>query len=281
MRIAILADIHGNVPALEAVLADIATQEVDEVLVGGDLVGRGPQGSRVVQRIRSLGYPTIGGNHEDYLLEFRRGAIPADWRTTEEWAAARFMAAELENDDVAFIQNLEFRICRPGLELVHGTPASNREGIGPWTSDAELCTHLDQIREDVLVCAHTHRPLERRLGQRAVINVGSVGLPFNRDRRAQYAILSCGSGIEVELRQVEYDLDHIFAIYKSSGFLAAGGITARLLLLELEHAESLLVPFLEWARVRQIPATLDALEPFLAFRQPGESLRDFFQRLHR
>ncbi len=72
-RIAVIADIHGNMPALEAVISDLADQAVDEVLVGGDLVGRGPEGSRVVKRVRELGWPAIGGNHEDYLLAFRRG----------------------------------------------------------------------------------------------------------------------------------------------------------------------------------------------------------------
>lgn len=83
-RIAIIADIHANVPALEAVLADIETVGVDEVLVNGDLVGRGPSGSAVVDRIRELGWRSTRGNHEDYHLQFRREEVPEEWLTAEE-----------------------------------------------------------------------------------------------------------------------------------------------------------------------------------------------------
>ena len=118
-RIAVLADIHGNMPAFEAVLDDLSHQQVDEVLVGGDLVGRGPQGSRVVRRVRALGLPAIRGNHEEYLLEFR-GELSDERREAEEWAAARWMAAELEEDDVHLPLGLAFLL----------VPA--RSEVGAW-----------------------------------------------------------------------------------------------------------------------------------------------------
>ncbi len=281
-RIAILSDIHGNVPALEAVISDLATQELDEILVGGDLVGRGPEGSRVVQRVRELGWPAIGGNHEDYLLAFRRGDIPGEWRTAEEWAAGRWMAAELDDTDAAYLETLPFSIGRPDLRLVHGTPRTNREGIGPWTGDDELADHLGGVDERVLACAHTHRPLVRDVGGRLVVNVGAVGLPFNRDHRAQYAILTSGGthGWQVELRQVAYDLERIFEIYETSGFLEQGGVTARLLRMELEHASPILVPFQHWAKTVGVEATSAQLERFLEVFEPGQSLREFFERLN-
>jgi len=281
--IAVVSDVHGNVPALEAVLDDLAGRGVDEVLVGGDLVGRGPQGSRVVKRIRGLGFPAIKGNHEDYLLDFRHGRVPEEWLEGEEWAASRFMAAELDPDDAAYVAALPFSLTRPGLFLVHGSPRSNREGIGPWTDTDELEELLDGLPEELLVCAHTHRPLERAAAGRRAVNVGSVGLPFNRDRRAQYAIFhrrrGAAEGFEVEFRQVAYDLEEIFEIYRSSGFLERGGITARLLYLELEHATPMLVPFLEWVRARGVRASETELEAFLGEFRPDEPLRDFFARL--
>ncbi len=281
-RLAIIADIHGNIPALDAVLDDIAGQGIDETLVGGDLVGRGPQGAAVVRRVRALGLPTIGGNHEDYLLSFRAGDIPDPWRVDEEWAAARWMADELDEPDATFIATLPFSLKRPGMRLVHGTPVSNRDGIGPWTEDGEIDTHLGSIIEDVLVCAHTHRPLVRRTTRGTVINVGSTGLPFNRDQRAQYAIverLAPDQPWTVELLQVPYDLTKIFDLYDTTGFLRHGGITARLLRLELEHATPLLVPFLAWAKATDLPPIGAQLEPFLAFRKLDEPLRVFYGRL--
>lgn len=270
MRLAILSDIHGNVPALEAVHRDLRTQGVDEILVAGDLVGRGPQGSAVVDYVRQQGWPTLKGNHEDYLLAFRRREVPEEWWQLEEWAASRWLAAELGDADEVFIDGLPFSLERPGLEVVHGTPTSNRQGIGPWTDDATLRRHVAGLDASILICAHTHRPLQRTVDGTCVVNIGSVGLPFNRDPRAQYGLFTWHQGAwQTELRQVDYDRDRLRAIYRSSGFLAAGGITARLLELEVEHATPILVPFLSWAEATGAVKSIDSLNPFLSVFRPA------------
>lgn len=279
-RLAIIADIHGNMPALEAVLDDIAGRSVDEILVGGDLVGRGPEGNAVVSRIRGLGLEAIGGNHEEYVIGARRGALPDAWPGTDVWDAARFMAADLEEANERYLDTLPFCLARPGLLLVHGTPSSNREGIGPWTDEQTVSRHLADAGAPLLVCGHTHRPLVRHVAGGRVVNVGSVGLPFNHDPRAQYAIFERRANAwQVELRQVAYDLDLLLAIYESSGFLAAGGVTARLLRLEVEHASPLLVPFLAWAEATRTAPDSANLSHFLAVYQPGDPLPAFYRRL--
>jgi predicted phosphodiesterase len=283
MKIAVISDIHGNVPALEAVVADLAARRVDEVLVGGDLVGRGPQGSAVVQRIVAQGWPCIRGNHEDYLLQFRRHQIPDGWLEADEWSASRWMAAELTDTDVAYIDSLPFSITselEPRLRLVHGSPRSNNEGLGPWTSDEEIEENFELVDEPVLVCAHTHRPLEHYFDKGMVINVGSVGLPFNGDRRAQYAIFHCdGPDLEVEFRQVDYELDDTLDLYESTGFLEQGGVTAQLLRMELENAQPFLVPFLYWARTLDISPSAERIDEFLRVYDPEELIKSFVSRL--
>lgn len=282
-RLGVISDIHGNVPALEAVLADLKDQGLDEILVGGDLVGRGPQGSEVVRRIAKLGWPCVRGNHEDYVLGFRQGRVPEDWLEADEWSASRWMASELGPAEVDYIDALPMEVFSrivPNLRLVHGTPRSNTEGIGPWTRDHAIEEHVAGIEERYLVCGHTHRPLLRQSPSGTVINAGSVGLPFNGDTRAQYAILEYdGEELSVEFRPVEYDLEAIFRIYESSGFLAAGGITARLLLLELERATPHLVPFLQWAQAKGVLPEDKRLDDFLRFYQRDEPLGSFFVRL--
>jgi len=283
--VAVFADVHGNLPALEAVLEDIDGHDVDEVLVGGDLVGRGPQGSEVVRRVRERGWLSIGGNHEEYLLSFRREEVPAEWLRTAEWSASRWMAAELGEDDVRYIAGLPFSAVsskRPGLRLVHGSPRSWNESIGPWTSDDEVTRHLERIEERVLVCAHTHRPMLREIDDGLVVNVGAVGLPFNRDPRAQYAILEHADGRwSARFRQVAYDRSRTLDAYRSSGFLEHGGITATLLKMELEQAVPFLVPFLKWARAFGRPPEASAIAAFLDLYDPDETLDCFFRRLHR
>ncbi len=284
-KIAVLADIHGNVPAMEAVIADIDSQDVDEVLVGGDLVGRGAMGSQVASRIAERGWPAVRGNHEDYLLAFRFKRVPAEWLDLDEWSASRWMAAELDEGNVRFIDSFPFALSSrlvPELRLVHGSPRSYSEGIGAWTSDEQLEEHLREARRPVLVCAHTHRPYQRRVAEGWVVNVGAVGLPFNRDRRAQYAILQHSADRwDVEFRQVDYDLERTINGFGSSGFRDAAGVTAELLELELRHAAPFLVPFLRWAEVRGVTPDAARLREFLDFFDPSESVGTFRLRLER
>ncbi len=282
-KIAVLADIHGNMPALRAVIADLERQAPDEVLVAGDLVGRGPEGSLVVETIRALGWPCVRGNHEDYLLGFVRREVPDSWWREDEWAASRWMAAELTPTAVEYISALPDELrptTAPGLLLVHGSPCSNQDGLGPWTSDQQLSRHLDSIDENVLVCGHTHRPMIRELRNGRVVNVGAVGLPFNRDRRAQYGLFHTdGESWRTELRAVEYDTGELLQVYEATGFRAQGGVTAELIRLEVEQAVPYLVPFLKWSRLVGAAPDLSRVPEFLEFYDPGEPLNDFFQRL--
>lgn len=281
--IAVLADVHGNMPALEAVVADIESQRPDEVLVGGDLVGRGPEGSRVVAAIRERGWPTIRGNHEDYLLDFSRHRVPERWWRQRRWAASRWMAAELSQSDVEWIERLPLSLrsaLEPGLLLVHGTPESANAGLGPWTSDDELSRHLGAVDAEILICGHTHRPMDRQLPEGRVVNVGSVGLPFNRDPSAQYVLFRRdGDDWQVEPHRVEYDRREIYAIYERTGFLAEGGITAELLKLELEESTAYLVPFLKWAEITGRHPDHRALEIFLDAYDPDLPMHEQLRRL--
>lgn len=282
-RVAVVADIHANPFALEAVLADIDDVGVDEILVNGDLVGRGPMGSAVVGRIRELGLRSTRGNHEDYLISFRRREVPEEWLELEEWACHRWMTDELTDADVEFLDTLPFTLTSdvaPSIRLYHGSPRSHTEGLGEWTGDTELRAHLDSVDEPTLVVAHTHRPLVWRCEAGCVINVGSVGLPFNGDPRAQYAVLTVEEGdVAVELRQVDYDQEAFLQAYETTGFIECGGATARLLRMEVRAARPHLVPFLKWSEARGRAPVRDALPEFLEVFDPGMSLAEFVATL--
>lgn len=282
-NLAILADIHGNRFALDAVVADLTELGIAEVIVAGDLVGRGPQGDDVVQRIQELGWSTLRGNHEDYLLSFVRNDIPAAWRVDEEWAASRWMAAELSEDSIRFLEALPFSLqaeADPQIEIFHGSPHSHTEGIGPWVKPARLEEHLSAISGNILICAHTHRPMHYQSSAGEIINVGSVGLPFNRNWRAQYVILSGSPGNwKVTFRNIEYPRNEFLRYYETSGFLSNGGLTARLLYQEVREARPFLVPFLKWAAHHQKSPRSEDLEEFFSFYEPIASLKSFFQAL--
>lgn len=286
LRIAVLADIHGNLPALEAVLDDIAQQGFDEVLHAGDLIGRGPQGNAVVEHIRAAGIPGIRGNHEDFVLEVRDGGTSAlvSGTPAERMYApcARWMADELDDASAAFVRDLPFaRLSRSDerVLVVHGSPRSNREGIGPWTDDANLREILSGVDAAVMACAHTHRPLVRQSEGRLVVNVGSVGLSFDGDPRASYAILSRRAGVwSAEIRRLDYDRDAFLEVYRTSGFLESGGTMARALEHEVRTARSHLVPFITWAELEDRTPDDAAFDEFTAFYDPRWGVRELRRR---
>lgn len=281
--IAIVADIHANHFALEAVMEAIDQLNVDEVIVAGDMVGRGPQGSEVVDTIDRLGWRALRGNHEDYLLNFCAGDIPDPWHHEEQWAASRWMAHELSQPALTYLEALPFSLTSnidSSIEVYHGSPNSHREGIGPWTSAGRMDAYLRQIDGSLLLCAHTHRPLHHSTDRGAIINVGSVGLPFNGDWRAQFVTLTGRPGRwEPTFHRVEYDRAAFLEHYRTSGFLDQGRITAQLLYREVEHARPFLVPFLTWCEKAGRPPRKASMKDFLEIYDPQCSMREFFEGL--
>lgn len=270
-RIAVLSDVHGNVPALEAVLDDIARRRADEVLVGGDLVGRGPEGRAVVERVRALGLACVRGNHEDLLLDTRATAPEA---RDDIARCTRWMAADLDDAAAALLAALPEALVAasaPEVRLVHGSPRSNRQGIGPWTSPDLVRELYDDVPERVLVCAHTHRPLVLEVAGGLVVNTGSVGLPFDGDPRASYALLERRrGGWRAEIRRVAYDRSAVLERYRATGFLDGGGAMAELLARELATARTHLVPFESWCRARALPCERHLVPAFLASFTPEQ-----------
>src|SRR5690606_6502764 len=126
MRLAIIADIHGNLPALEAVLADVAHQQVDRLLIAGDLVNRGPQSAAILERLIPLELPTIQGNHEDLVSQFLTGRVDPSWLDDPWWAATRFAARQVGTRWLSYFDLLpkQMMIEEPGmapLRIVHGS----------------------------------------------------------------------------------------------------------------------------------------------------------------
>jgi hypothetical protein len=160
MVTAFISDIHGNVAALDAVMEDLKQRGVRQVIVAGDLVGRGPDGTAVVEKIAATGWPTIFGNHEEYLLNFIHRRVPPPWLEIEEWAAARFMASELSDAAAGWIAKLPAAVSvddAPGVRVVHGSPTSTVEGLGPWTDESTLQRHVGTLLDDHAVRVKRHQ----------------------------------------------------------------------------------------------------------------------------
>lgn len=238
MRIAVVADIHGNRTALEAVIADVRRAAPDAVLHGGDLADGGSSPVEVVDRIRELGWAGAMGNTDEMLVrpqaleEFAAqsltrttGAPAAMWEKIREIAAAT--RAALGADRLAWLGRLPGSMRRRGLALVHARPGDCWRAPAADATDAELETIYAPLGEPVVAYGHTHVPSIRRLTGtvQTLINTGSVGLPYDGDARASYLLLSDG---EPEIRRVEYDVEKELALLDACG-LPGAAWTAKML----------------------------------------------------
>ncbi len=213
MRIAIFSDIHGNMPALEAVLDDIHKQHVDAVYCLGDLVGYAPFPNEVTNRIRREHIPTIIGNYDDGV-GFDRDACGCAYREADErmrgqqsleWTKARVTA-----ENKAFLRSLspEIRIEVDGKRvlLVHGSPRRMNEYLFEDRPDSSFQRLADSSNADVIVFGHTHKPYTKRIGDVWFVNVGSVGKPKDGNWHACYAILDVTADPPASFMRVPYDV---------------------------------------------------------------------------
>jgi putative phosphoesterase len=219
MKIAILSDIHSNVVALEAVLEDLGQQgKTDHILVTGDMFAFGAAPNEVLALLRQLPRARfLRGNAERYLLE---GTYPTarngyDWRQ-ELLLTFRWTAEQLGPQGLAFLTLLPSSLLIPIhdrlLLAVHGSPRCDEEGLTLQTEASEFEQMKLDPRIAIIVCGHTHIPMDRRVGHLRVVNAGSVGIPFDGDPRASYALISTeplesGGPIQVEIRRVTYDVE--------------------------------------------------------------------------
>ncbi len=255
MRVAVIADIHANVPALEAVLADIDTLDVDRLVVNGDIVNRGPGNVEAMRRLSDVPHDGTLGNHDDLLRMWvdEDPSLPREWFEDDFWSSAAIAARDLQRAGlIPIIRRLPLTVRidvagAPSLLIAHGSPRHYREGYGRHLTDEAISEITQMHPADVLVGSHTHRPLQRRWGHFLVLNTGAVGSPFNGDPRAQYLVLSLEGGEwRPQFRRVAYDRGAAMRAFHDAGYLERGGLSARIFFEELKNARSYLVPFLMW-----------------------------------
>ena len=212
MRVAILSDIHGNLTALEAVIADLQTTAPDLVLHGGDLADSGSSPLAVVDRIRELGWSGVMGNTDEMLVlpesleafAAQSVAPAAIWNAIREIAVAT--RSLLGEERLTWLGGLPRTIIHEEFALIHASPESCWRAPFPQATDAELEATYGSLERPIVVFAHTHQPMIRPLSGpiRRLVNTGSVGLPYDGDPRASYLLLDEG---QPTIRRVEYDME--------------------------------------------------------------------------
>jgi diadenosine tetraphosphatase ApaH/serine/threonine PP2A family protein phosphatase len=215
MRLAALADIHGNNLALQAVLEDIERQGgVDQVVVCGDLFVYCADPLGVLEWVQKQPILCLLGNTDRYLLEGRLFdlAEKEDWQK-EILGCFPWTKEQIGSEGLRFLRGLPYcwqfsREGRGSILFVHGSPRSDEEGIYFRDPDEVKETALAGVEDDLVVCGHTHMPfIARTAGGRLILNLGSVGLPFDGDPRACYAMIEWEEEFHIEIRRVVYDIE--------------------------------------------------------------------------
>jgi predicted phosphodiesterase len=208
-RVAVLSDVHGNAVALEAVLAELLEHRPELVVFGGDLTW-GPLPEETLALVNRLSVPTlfVRGNAERALLE-----PSADRSERERWILGRHSDEALALLS-GFAEQVSVYVHGLGrVRFCHGSPRSDEELVTPETPDARICAMTNGVSERVLVTAHTHIQFDRRVAGIRSINAGSIGMPYEEQPGAYWALL----GPDVELRRTEYAVARACERYRASG----------------------------------------------------------------
>jgi len=192
LRVAALYDIHGNLPALDAVLAEV---DADVVVVGGDFVA-GPWPQETCERLRSLDGDVrfLRGNADREVVDEDPGRAPPE--------LMEFVRARLSTDALEFLRELPLTVSVGRVLFCHATPRNDEEIFTRISPDERWREALDGIDADVVVCGHTHVQFDRRIGDIRLVNAGSIGMPYEAESGAYWALLD---GTEVELRRTTYE----------------------------------------------------------------------------
>jgi predicted phosphodiesterase len=220
MRIAVVSDIHDNLTAFQAVLADLRETSPDLVLHGGDLAGGGSSPAEVVDRVRDLGWPGVFGNTDEAVarpetLEAFASQSPAPrslWDAVREMTA--FTREALGEGRIAWLGALPPVVIHPPVAVVHASPVTAWRSPTAEATKEELESTYLPLGQTIAVYGHIHQPFVRDVAGFTVVNAGCVSQSFDGDPRASYLLIDNGTP---KIRRVEYDIEREIDAIGASG----------------------------------------------------------------
>lgn len=247
MRIAVLSDIHGNLPAFEATLAHVRRQGVDEIVIAGDLINGAPDSHACWELAQTLGCVILRGNHERYVFDFHSPTAPPVWHS-ERFAPVQWTVAQFTTEEIQVLAGLPLTYRppdAPDLLINHASPQRDNDSVQPYTPEADLAEIFAGVTEPVIVRGHDHRSMVRLWDGRTVVTAGSVGMTLDEHPTARYVVMErVGLLWRFSHHAVPYDVEAVVERFHSSGYLAEAGPMARLILREIATASPHIVPFL-------------------------------------
>jgi predicted phosphodiesterase len=222
VRAAVVSDIHANLAALEAVIADLRLTAPDLILQAGDVAVMGPRPAEVVDRLRELDWPALVGNTDQMLWEpavraeqERRASRLRSWLEVLFGVLGPWAAERLGDDQLIWLRSLPEERHVGDVRVVHASPGDLWRAPMPEAADSELATTYSGAGAAVAVYGHIHRPFVRQMPGLTVANCGSVGLPWDGDPRAAYLLVDDG---RPTIRRVEYDMEQARRDLAASAF---------------------------------------------------------------
>lgn len=226
-RLAIISDIHGNLPALEAVWQDIQLQGITDIYHLGDLVGYNPFPNETVALVAARHIAGITGNYDQAVLgqvpdpigELLNAKITPMGKEIYAWTV---QAVNTATREFLAAQPRERSLVRGRwrLRLTHGSPRHIRDYVRPSWPDAMVADLLSEVEEDVLLTGHTHIPVIRQVNGKWLLNPGSVGFPKDGNPLAAYLILELTETLSPVIRRVPYDIERTIAAIRERGLPA-------------------------------------------------------------
>jgi putative phosphoesterase len=223
MRIAAIYDIHGNLPALEATLAEISALQPDLIVVGGDVAG-GPMPRATLDRLMALGDRAgfVRGNGDRNMVAFFDGHAGKEQEANPSaaigtWAATQITPSQ-RNFLASFAESVVLEVDDLGMVLFcHGSPRSDEELITAATPESRVQLMLQGVAQDVVVFGHTHMQFDRVVGGTRIVNAGSLGMPYEGQPGAYWLWL----GPEVRFHRTTYDVEQAAESIRRSGMPGA------------------------------------------------------------
>ncbi len=243
MRLAVLADIHGNIDALEATLEHIKKQYIEQIVVAGDIVIGAPCSLECWNIIQSLGCVVIRGNHERYLFDYASPNALASWQT-ERYAPIHQAHQQFSGEAIDTMRNLPAHHQIEDLLIVHASYRNDVDAVVETSGEEELEQMFAGSFSPYIIRAHNHVWFECAWGSRKLYSIGSVGLPLNGDTRVQYAVVEENNGTwNVERHYISYDLQRAVKRFEENHYFNSAGSVGKLFRQELMTAKHQLTPF--------------------------------------
>jgi len=225
LRLAIIADVHGNIAALQCVMDDIRKEGIDNLIVLGDLVMLGPDPESVMCTVHELNpICWIKGNTDMWLEEMSCGWKPKTSREQQLYRYYRFAESKLTEKDIRFLLNLTIkksvRVEDTDILCVHGSPRSVMEIMDHRIPIGEMEAMVGGIDETIVLCGHSHFPYIGLVRNKHIFNVGSVGRPLDGNTLAAYGILDLSSPDNPQciIRRINYPVDKTIGLARKFGF---------------------------------------------------------------